>query len=77
VTLAEAAAFVLVGAVFVRRLMGLSAPMLPVDLLRRPIFALSVATAVASFVAQSGAYVAIPVPDAERRRQVGRRRPGC
>lgn len=59
-TLVEAAGFVLVGAVFVRRLMGLSAPMLPVDLLRRPLFALSVATAVASFVAQSGAYVAIP-----------------
>ncbi|HEY0418316.1 MAG TPA: MFS transporter, partial [Acetobacteraceae bacterium] len=38
-----------VGFVFVRRQLSLAAPMLPVDLLRMPIFTLSVATAVCSF----------------------------
>ena len=34
--------------------------MLPVDLLRRPLFALSVATSMASFAAQSLAFVSLP-----------------
>lgn len=58
--LLELAAFLTVGVVFVRRMLRLPAPMLPVDLFRRPVFALSVATSVSSFVAQSGAYVALP-----------------
>jgi MFS transporter, DHA2 family, multidrug resistance protein len=49
-----------VGVVFVRRLLRLPAPMLPVDLFRRPVFALSVATSICSFTAQSSAYVALP-----------------
>jgi DHA2 family multidrug resistance protein-like MFS transporter len=49
-----------VGALFLRRMLTLPAPMLPVDLFRRPIFALSVATSVSSFIAQTSAYVAIP-----------------
>lgn len=37
---------IVVGTVFIRRQLTLRAPMLPVDLFRRPVFALSVATAV-------------------------------
>ena len=37
-----------------------SAPLLPVDLLRIPLFALSVATSVCAFVAQSMALVSLP-----------------
>lgn len=48
------------GFLFVQRQTSLAAPMLPVDLFRRPVFALSVATSVCSFVAQTGAYVALP-----------------
>jgi DHA2 family multidrug resistance protein-like MFS transporter len=51
---------VAIGAVFVRRQRHLSAPMLPVDLFRRPIFALSVATSVTCFIAQGIAFVALP-----------------
>jgi DHA2 family multidrug resistance protein-like MFS transporter len=55
--LVVAAAF---GAVFVRRQLKQSAPLLPVDLLSRPVFALSLATSIASFAAQSLAFVALP-----------------
>jgi MFS transporter, DHA2 family, multidrug resistance protein len=48
------------GWLLVRRQSGLPLPLLPVDLFRRPIFALSVATSVASFVAQGIAFVALP-----------------
>ena len=58
--LMEGAALLVVGAVFVRRMLMIPAPMLPVDLFRRPVFALSVATSVSCFIAQSSAYVAIP-----------------
>ncbi len=44
----------------VRREMGKPAPMLPVDLLRIPIFALSICTSVCSFAAQMLALVALP-----------------
>jgi DHA2 family multidrug resistance protein-like MFS transporter len=42
---AELAVGIVVGTIFVRRQLTLRAPMLPVDLFRRPVFALSVATA--------------------------------
>ncbi len=58
--LALGAALLVVGTVFVRRQMRLSPPLLPVDLLARPIFALSVLTGVCSFAAQTIAYLALP-----------------
>jgi DHA2 family multidrug resistance protein-like MFS transporter len=48
------------GFVLVTRQLSLSSPMLPVDLLRIPLFALSVATSICSFVAQSMALVSLP-----------------
>jgi DHA2 family multidrug resistance protein-like MFS transporter len=48
------------GALLLRRQAGHPAPMLPVDLLRRPMFALSIATALAAFAAQGLAFVALP-----------------
>jgi DHA2 family multidrug resistance protein-like MFS transporter len=56
----EFAGLLVVGGVFLRRMLTTSAPMLPVDLFRRPVFALSVATSVSSFIAQTSAYVALP-----------------
>jgi MFS transporter, DHA2 family, multidrug resistance protein len=44
--LLELATGIVVGTIFLRRQLTLRAPMLPVDLFRRPVFALSVATAV-------------------------------
>ncbi|HEX3754224.1 MAG TPA: MFS transporter [Rhizomicrobium sp.] len=44
----------------VRRQAGTAAPLLPVDLLRIPIFALSICTSVASFCAQMLAFTALP-----------------
>ncbi len=46
--------------VLVRRELQAASPLLPVDLLRIPIFALSVCTSVASFCAQMMAFVALP-----------------
>ncbi len=43
-----------------RRQAGHPAPMLPVDLLRRPMFALSALTALGAFATQSLAYVSLP-----------------
>ena len=48
------------GYFLVRRQVGNPMPMLPIDLFRRPIFALSVTTSVLSFVAQGIAYVSVP-----------------
>lgn len=48
------------GAALLRRQAGQAAPVLPVDLLRRPLFALSVATSMASFAAQGLAFVSLP-----------------
>ncbi|RFB78631.1 MFS transporter [Methylovirgula sp. 4M-Z18] len=48
------------GVIFVQRERRLTIPMLPVDLLRLPVFALSVVTSIGSFAAQSMAYVALP-----------------
>ena len=47
-------------AALVRRESKLDAPLIPVDLMRIPIFALSVATSIGSFTAQSLALVAMP-----------------
>jgi len=51
---------VCVGYVLVRRQATLSLPLLPVDLFRRPIFALSVATSVTTFIAQGITFVTLP-----------------
>jgi MFS transporter, DHA2 family, multidrug resistance protein len=49
-----------VGWFFVHRQFSLAAPILPVDLFRRPVFALSVATAICAHAAQLIAFVALP-----------------
>ncbi|WP_082652360.1 MFS transporter [Aureimonas sp. AU12] len=49
-----------IGVVFVRSQLRLPAPMLPVDLLARPVFALSAVTSICSFAAQSIAFVSLP-----------------
>jgi DHA2 family multidrug resistance protein-like MFS transporter len=49
-----------IGVVLVKRQLKLTVPLLPVDLLRRPVFALSLATSITSFGAQSLAMVALP-----------------
>ena len=48
------------GTFLVRRQLGLSAPMLPVDLYRRPMFALSSVTSMCSFAAQGLSFVSLP-----------------
>lgn len=48
------------GALLLRRQAGHPAPMLPLDLLRRPMFALSTVTAMAAFAAQGLAFVSLP-----------------
>ncbi|SDP49210.1 MFS transporter, DHA2 family, multidrug resistance protein [Ralstonia sp. 25mfcol4.1] len=58
--LAAAAIFVVAFVLLLRRERGHPAPMLPVDLLKRPMFALSTATAVCSFAAQGLAFVSLP-----------------
>jgi len=49
-----------VGAMLVRRQAELPMPLFPVDLFRHPLFSLSVATSVCSFVAQGIAFVSLP-----------------
>jgi DHA2 family multidrug resistance protein-like MFS transporter len=44
----------------VRRQLSATSPLLPIDLLRIPVFALSICTSVASFCAQMLAFVALP-----------------
>ncbi len=48
------------GALLLRRQAGHPTPMLPVDLLRRPLFALSTLTAICSFATQGLAFVSLP-----------------
>ncbi len=55
-----AALALLFGALQLRRQAGHPAPMLPVDLLRRPLFTLSAVTALAAFATQGLAFVALP-----------------
>jgi DHA2 family multidrug resistance protein-like MFS transporter len=56
----ELTAAILLGWVVTRRHADHPAPMLPVDLFRRPVFALSAATAVCSFAVQGLAFVSLP-----------------
>ena len=58
--LSELSVSIIVGWFFVQRQYTLRAPMLPVDLFRRPVFALSVATAICAHAAQLIAFVALP-----------------
>ena len=59
-TFAILVAGLVIGTVFVRRQMRLPLPLLPVDLLRIPVFALSMGTSVCSFSAQMIAFVSLP-----------------
>ncbi len=54
------AAGVAVGYVYLRRQQKLAVPLLPIDLLRIPVFALSMGASVSAFCAQMLAYVALP-----------------
>lgn len=56
----ELAGAALFGAALVHRQLSQAWPLLPIDLLRIPIFALSVTTSVCSFAAQMLAYVSLP-----------------
>ena len=56
----ELAAAVLLGWLLTRRHADHPAPMLPIDLFRRPMFALSAATSVCSFAVQGLAFVSLP-----------------
>jgi len=56
----EFAVAIVVGWFFVRRQLTQPAPLLPVDLLANPVFALSISTSVCSFSAQMLAFVALP-----------------
>ncbi|WP_338556358.1 MFS transporter [Erwinia sp. E_sp_B01_3] len=58
--LAELAALVVIGYLFIRRQLKMPFPLLPVDLLRIPIFSLSIGTSVCSFCAQMLAMVSLP-----------------
>jgi DHA2 family multidrug resistance protein-like MFS transporter len=60
IAMAELVAALVFGFVLVTRQLSQNSPMLPVDLLRIPLFALSVATSICSFVAQSMALVSLP-----------------
>jgi DHA2 family multidrug resistance protein-like MFS transporter len=56
----EALGAVAIGYFFVRRQLTQAAPLLPIDLLRIPVFALSIGTSVCSFAAQMLAFVSLP-----------------
>lgn len=58
--LVELAALLLIGSLFIRRQLKLPVPLLPVDLLRIPLFSLSIGTSVCSFCAQMLALVSLP-----------------
>jgi len=57
---AEVVAMLAAGSVFIRRQLRLPAPILPLDLFRKPVFALSVGTSICTYAAQSLAYVTLP-----------------
>ncbi|KVL02761.1 MFS transporter [Burkholderia cepacia] len=57
---AELAVAFVVGYFFVKRQLSQPAPLLPVDLMRIPMFALSIYTSMASFTSQMLAFVALP-----------------
>jgi DHA2 family multidrug resistance protein-like MFS transporter len=56
----ELAVAVVLGWVVIRRQADHPAPMLPIDLFRRPLFALSAATSICSFTVQGLAFVSLP-----------------
>ncbi|QRG77510.1 MFS transporter [Citrobacter sp. R56] len=56
----EAAIMLVVGFFFIRRQLSLPVPLLPVDLLRIPLFSLSIGTSICSFCAQMLALVSLP-----------------
>jgi len=56
----ELVSALLLGWILVRRQADHPAPMLPVDLFRRPLFALSTATAICTFAVQGLAFVSLP-----------------
>jgi DHA2 family multidrug resistance protein-like MFS transporter len=58
--LAELAAGIAVGVVYVRRQLAQPLPLFPLDLLRIPVFALSMGTSIGAFCAQTLAYVSLP-----------------
>jgi DHA2 family multidrug resistance protein-like MFS transporter len=51
---------ILVGVVYMRRQRRAAVPLFPLDLLRIPVFALSMCTSIGAFAAQTLAYVALP-----------------
>jgi DHA2 family multidrug resistance protein-like MFS transporter len=59
-TLSELTVALLAGVFFVRRQLHQPRPLLPVDLLRIPVFSLSIGTSVCSFCAQMLAFVSLP-----------------
>jgi MFS transporter, DHA2 family, multidrug resistance protein len=58
--MAELFGAIIVGLLVIRRQADHPAPMLPIDLFRRPMFALSAATAVCAFAVQGLAFVSLP-----------------
>lgn len=58
--LSEVVALLVIGFFFIRRQLALPFPLLPVDLLRIPVFSLSMGTSVCSFAAQMLALVSLP-----------------
>ena len=60
IALGEFAGAVIAGYLLVRAQAQVTSPLLPLDLLRIPIFALSIATSIASFCGQMLAFVALP-----------------
>lgn len=58
--MAELLALLIIGTLFIRRQLRIPFPLLPVDLLRIPIFSLSLCTSVCSFLAQMLAMVSLP-----------------
>ncbi len=57
---AQLVAVLVIGTAFVRRQLRLPVPLLPVDLLRIPLFSLSIGTSICSFTAQMLALVSLP-----------------
>ncbi|MDJ1652796.1 MFS transporter [Raoultella sp. Ech2A] len=58
--LAELTAMLVIGFFFIRRQLRMPVPLLPVDLLRIPLFTLSICTSICSFCAQMLALVSLP-----------------
>lgn len=57
---AQIIAFAVIGYFFIRRQLKLPVPLLPIDLLRIPIFSMSMCTSIFSFAAQMLAFVSLP-----------------